>query len=163
MLQPSIWTPLSDTLKKVCTLLFGFNRMFAKESLIPGKKLLRKLSIKKPRWFYNSNLIYKRSIPSAFKAISKQKKRIRTLEKMSLLIRYLLIDLMESNNPLSTRLIKKTKITKKVFGAIVDKDKVVAKTSLSQMSILLSKKKKRTSPKLSAFFRKKEPLHKQMS
>lgn len=77
------------------------------------------------------------------KATNQQKKKIRTLRKISLLTPLLLIYLVENNNLPFTRLIKKIKTTKKVFGAMVDKNKVKAKIFLQQISISLLKKRKK--------------------
>ena len=69
-------------------------------------------------------------MPSISKNINQQKRRIKTTKKINLLKTFLLTHLVESTNLLFTRLIKKTKTTKKVFDAIIDKNRVKAKTPL---------------------------------
>lgn len=93
---------------------------------------------------------------SVSKTISLQKKRIRILERMILLTPLLLIILIRSNNFPLTRLIKRIKTTKEVFGTMIKKDKFEAKTLLQQVLILLSKRKNKTSPILNVFFVKKK-------
>lgn len=71
---------------------------------------------------------------NTFRVISQLSKRIKTLENISLLIFFLLINLMGSNNLLSTRPIKKTRAQvsiKKVFGTIV-----VANKNLLQLTLI---------------------------
>lgn len=67
---------------------------------------------------------------SVFKSIDQQRKKIKTPERISLLIFPLLIYLMGSNPPIKTRLTKRIKTTKEAFGIIKDKNKVAAITSL---------------------------------
>lgn len=92
---------------------------------------------------YNYYLICKKLMPYIFMIISQLKKKIRTLGKISLLTFSLLIHLVKSNNILSIKLIKKTKITKEVFGIMIDKIKIIAKIYLQLVSILLLKRKKK--------------------
>lgn len=69
-------------------------------------------------------------MPNVCKAIDQKKRMIKTLGRISPLTSPLLTHLVKNNNLLFTRPIKKTRITKKIFGAIVDKDKVKTKTFL---------------------------------
>lgn len=69
-------------------------------------------------------------MPCIFKAIDLQKRRIKIPERISLPIPLLVKHIVRSNNLLFTRSIKKTRIIKEVFDAMVDKDKFEAKTSL---------------------------------
>lgn len=69
-------------------------------------------------------------MPSIFKIINQQKKRIKTLGRIKLLISLFLTYLVGNNNFLSIRPIKRTKTTKKVFGTMVDKDRVETKIFL---------------------------------
>lgn len=98
------------------------------KNLISRRKELRKLSMQKQRYYYNYFLAYGRLMPTVFKDIDQQNKKIKTLKKISLLISYLLTHLIKHNNLLSIRLTKKTRTTKKVFGTMVDKNKVKTKT-----------------------------------
>lgn len=83
-------------------------------------------------------------MPSIFKVINLQKKKIETSKRTSLLTFPHLTHLVRSNNFLSTKLTKKIRITKEVFAAMVDKNKIEPKTSLQYVFTLLPKKKKRT-------------------
>lgn len=59
--------------------------------------------------------------------------------------------LVENNNLLPTKLKKKNKITKEVFGAIIDKDRDEAKIHLQQVSTSFLTKKKKISSMLNTF------------
>lgn len=91
------------------------------------------------------------------------KRKIKTLERISLLTLFLLTHLIGSNNFLSTRLIKKTRTSKEIFGVMIEENKVVAKIFLQQVSKLLPKEKKKIFSILSSFFTKKKLLRQQIS
>lgn len=84
---------------------------------------------------------------------TKQQERRRILEKISPPTLPLLTHLMGNSYLLFTRFFpptkKKTKITTEVFS--IDEDGDEAKTHLQRVLTLISKKKKKISPKLSAF------------
>ena len=69
-------------------------------------------------------------MPSIFEAISQLKGRIKILEKISLLTLFLLMYLVERNNFLLIKSIKRIKTIKEVFDVILDKDKIITKTFL---------------------------------
>lgn len=79
---------------------------------------------------------------SIFKDINLQKRRIRTLKRINLLTFPLLTYLVGTNldylSHTRAKLVKKTRITKEVFGAIEGKDRIAAITPLQQVSILFS-------------------------
>lgn len=91
-------------------------------------------------------------MPSISKDIGLQKKKRKTLRRISLLILFLLLYLVKNtpNNhlPIRVRPIKMIRTIKKVPG-IDNKDKVVAMTFFPQMSTSL-RGRKRISPKLNA-------------
>lgn len=97
--------------------------------------------MKKQKRCYNHFLVYRKLMSNIFKALNQQKRKIRTLKKISLLTPFLLTNLVKNNNFLFTKPIKKTQTTKKVFGTIIDKDKGEVRTLLQQMSIPFLKKK----------------------
>lgn len=78
--------------------------------------------------------------------------------KITPLTTFLLIYLMKSNNFLLTKSIKKTKIPKKIFGTLVDEDRVKAKIPLQQVSITLLSKKKKIPPILNISFLKEKAI-----
>lgn len=86
--------------------------------------------MQKQRYYYNYHLLLKRWILSVFKITNQQKKKIKILKKINLLILFLLTYLVKNNNLLSIRLIKKTKTTREIFDAMVNEDKVEAKIPL---------------------------------
>lgn len=114
--------------------------------------------MQKQKQYYNHFLVYERLISSVFKIIDQQKRRIKTLERISLMISLLLTYLIKNNNFSPTRAsqTKKTRTTKKVFGAVVDKDRIEAKIFLQQISILLLRKKKKIFSYIKCSFYKKK-------
>ena len=97
-------------------------------------------------------------MPSVFEVTNLQKKRIKTLEKINLLIPFLLTYLIKNNNFLSTRLTKKIRTIREIFGTIVNKNRVIGKIQLQKLSTLLLKKKKKISFILNVFFIKKKSI-----
>lgn len=77
-------------------------------------------------------LIYEKLTSNVFKVTNQQKKKIKILGRISLLTSLLLINLVKNNYFLliKARPIKKTRTIKKVFGTIVNKDRVEIKTFL---------------------------------
>ena len=68
------------------------------DNRIFGKRLLRKLSMRRQKHCYNHPQRPKRLIPGISKEISSQKRRKRTLEKLNLLIFLLLTYLVASTS-----------------------------------------------------------------
>lgn len=97
-------------------------------------------------------------MPNVSKDTDQQKKKIRTSKKISLLPLLLLIYLVESNLPIRTRLIKRTKTTKDVFGTIKNKNRVVAITSSQQVLIPFWRKKKKISFISNTFFAERKVI-----
>lgn len=83
--------------------------------------------MKKQKQCYNHLLIPRKLMTSVSKITDLRKKKIRTLEKISLLIFLLLMDLIENNNFLPNKArIKRIKTTKEFFGIVKDKNRVAA-------------------------------------
>lgn len=78
---------------------------------------------------------------SVFEGINQQKKRIRTLRRISLLIFPLLICLVENNPSTRAKPIRKLRPTKKVFNT-KNKNRIAAIALLPLIPILFLKKKK---------------------
>ena len=78
--------------------------------------------MQKQKRCYNHLQISKKLMPSISKDINQQKRRIRTLEKISPLIFLLLIYLIGSNLSIKARPIKKTITTEEILDIIRDKD-----------------------------------------
>lgn len=99
---------------------------------------------------------------SIFKNIDLQKRRIKTLEGISLLTLYLLTYLMKSNliNFPSTiaRSAKKIKNNKEIFNVIKSKVRIAALIHLQQVLILFSRKKGKMSPILNTFIIEKKVI-----
>lgn len=99
---------------------------------------------------------------SIFKNIDLQKRRIKTLEGISLLTLYLLTYLMKSNliNFLSTiaRSAKNIKNNKEVLNVIKSKVRIAALIHLQQVLILFSRKKRKMSPILNTFIIEKKVI-----
>lgn len=90
----------------------------------------------------------KKLMPSISKSISLQKKKRKILERICLLtpllLTYLVINTSNRFLTIKAKLAKKTRIAKKVvFGAIRDKNRVIAMTPLQQVLTPISSRKKR--------------------
>ena len=99
-----------------------------------------------------------RSMPSVSEATGQQRRKIRTLGRISPLTPPLLTYLVGSNNLPPTKPIKRIRTTKEVLGAMVDEDRVEVKTPLQQVSTLLAKRKKRISPTSNASSAKEKAI-----
>ena len=86
--------------------------------------------MQKQKYCYNYPQVPKKLMLSISKEIDQQRKKIKTLRRIILLTSFLLTHLMGNNNLLSTKLTKKRKTIKDVFGTMINKHKVKAKTPL---------------------------------
>ena len=87
-------------------------------------------------------------MPSVFEGTDQQKRKIKTLEKISTLTSSLLIYPVASRHFSPTR--KKNRTTKEVLIIVVDEDGDEVKTPLQQVSIFFLRRKKKTFPILNA-------------
>lgn len=88
-------------------------------------------------------------MPSVFEDIDLQKRKIKTLRRISPLTFFLLTYLVGSNSnhppPIKAKPAKKTKTTKEFLGAVGSKNRIAVMILLQQVSISFSRKKRRTS------------------
>lgn len=136
--------------------------MFEVGNWNPEKKPLRKLLIQNQKHCYNYLETPERFMPSIFKNINQQRKRIRTLEKKILSTSPLLIYSIRNKHPLFTRHFlptrKRTGTIKEVFSIGIEKDQDKTKISLKQMLTLLLKRMKKISSILNLFTTKKKAI-----
>ena len=134
----------SDTSEKVWNLPSRHNWMLKAKNWTPRKRSLRKPSMYRQMRYYNYPQALGRSMSSISKGIDQWKRKIRTLEKISLSTFSLLMYIVGSKYLLFNR--TKTGTNKEVFATMVDGDRDKIKTLLQQVSTLLARRKNKISP-----------------